>query len=157
MSKKKVKPPKDRGNVFLYGTIIFLVVFIIGGAIYVNKKQEAALDENATQATTAVTTATYNKEKKNEKKTEKATEAQTEAESKTEKQTSETTKPSLRIKVTIDTLKVRSKPSEDGEILDLVDEDDEFDVIKKEGDWYLINSGSGEGYVNAEFVTEVEQ
>lgn len=152
MSKKKVKPPKDRGNVFLYGTIIFLVLFIIGGAIYSNKMQEAKLDENATQSVAVTTKAAHNKEKK-EKTSEEKEEETTTAVATTEPTT---TAKSIRIKVVIDTLKVRSKPSEDGEIVDLVDEDDEFSVIKKEGKWYLINSGSGEGYVSADFVEEID-
>ena len=44
----------------------------------------------------------------------------------------------------------------DSMIYDLVEVGDEFEFIKKEGDWYQINYNGQTGYLNAEYVEEVE-
>lgn len=48
MSKKKVKAPKERGNGFLYGTIIFLVILFVIGAIITSRTANQPVDESVT-------------------------------------------------------------------------------------------------------------
>ena len=59
-------------------------------------------------------------------------------------------------KITVDTdvLNVRTEPSEDSEILDRLDENERYDVIKSQGDWIQIElDNDSVGYVSANYVT----
>ena len=55
MSKKKVKPPKEKGNGFLYGTIIFLVILFIVGAIITSRTTNKKVNESVTLEREVVT------------------------------------------------------------------------------------------------------
>ncbi len=61
-----------------------------------------------------------------------------------------------QICVTADTLTVRTDASQDAEALGLVDEGDIFEVISRNGEWIQIDYQGQTGYVNAEFVQDVE-
>ncbi|MCR5736553.1 MAG: SH3 domain-containing protein [Eubacterium sp.] len=61
-----------------------------------------------------------------------------------------------QIRITADTLTVRADASQDADTLGLVDEGDVFDVISRNGEWIQIEYQGQTGYVNAEFVQDVE-
>lgn len=51
-----------------------------------------------------------------------------------------------------DNLSVRSGPGFDEEVIGGIFKGDELEIIGREGDWFKINFGDGEGYVNAQYV-----
>ncbi|MCR5430740.1 MAG: SH3 domain-containing protein [Eubacterium sp.] len=107
--------------------------------------ESSQLDEDDTTVTTQAPTT---KKKVVEKKTEEVT---TEEET-----TEEETTSAGKLKVTTETINIRNKPSEDGELIAQAEYEDVFEIIKKEGDWYKINFNGTEGYVSAELVEEIE-
>lgn len=132
-------------NGMLYGIIFLLVVLIAAGAIIMSNMESSKVDEDATTVTTKAPTT---KQKKTEKKTEEAT---TEEET-----TEEETTSAGKLKVTTETLNIRSKPSEDGELVEQAEYDQELEIIKKEGDWYKIIYNGVEGYVKGDLVEEID-
>ena len=134
---------RRHSNGVLYGIIILLVLLITAGAIVMSNIESSKLEEADTTVTTAAPTT-----KKVEKKTEEAT---TEEET-----TEEETTSAGKLKVTTETLNIRSKPSENGDLVEQAEYDDVLEIIKKEGDWYKINYNGTEGYVSAELVEEID-
>lgn len=61
-----------------------------------------------------------------------------------------------KIKVTADTLLVRSQPSQDAEILGTLDQNDVLDAVSVSGEWITISFEGQTGYVSADFVETVE-
>lgn len=61
-----------------------------------------------------------------------------------------------KIKVTADTLLVRSQPSQDAEILGTLDQNDVLDAVSVSGEWIAISFEGQTGYVSADFVETVE-
>ena len=108
-----------------------------------NMETKKLEDANTTVTTVAPTT----KKKVVEEKTEEAT---------TEEETTEEETSAGKLKVTTETINIRSKPSEDGELIAQAEYDDVFEVIKKKGDWYQINFNGVKGYVSAELVEEID-
>ena len=134
---------RRHSNGVLYGIIILLVLLITAGAIVMSNIETKKLEEVDTTVTTAAPTT-----KKVEKKTEEAT---TEEET-----TEEETTSAGKLKVTTETLNIRSKPSESGDLVEQAEYDDVLEIIKKEGDWYKINYNGTTGYVSAELVEEID-
>lgn len=135
---------KRHSNGVLYTIIFLLVALITAGAIVMSNMETKKLEE----ADTTVTTVAPTTKKVVEKKTEEAT---TEEET-----TEEETTSAGKLKVTTETINIRSKPSEDGELIAQAEYDDVFEVIKKKGDWYQINFNGVKGYVSAELVEEID-
>ena len=81
--------------------------------------------------------------------TEEPTEEETKTEAATEK---EVPTLSQKIRITADTLTVRSDASQDAESLGLVDEGDVFEILSVKNEWIQISFEGQTGYVNAEFV-----
>ncbi len=106
--------------------------------------ESSKLDDTDTTVTTQAPTT---KEKKTEKKTEEAT---TEEET-----TEEETTSAGKVRVTTETINIRNKPSEDGELIAQAEYDDVFEIIKKDGDWYKIDFNGTKGFVSAELVEEI--
>ena len=139
---------RRHSNGVLYGIIFLLAAIITAGAIIMSSIESSKLDATDTTTTTqAPTTKEKKKETVKETKEEETTEEET---------TEEETTSAGRLKVTTETINIRNKPSEDGELIAQAEYDDVFEIIKKEGDWYKINFNGTEGYVSAEFVEEVE-
>ena len=137
---------RRHSNGMLYAVIIILVVLIAAGAIVMSNIESSKLEDAETTTTTQAPTTT--KKKVVEKKTEEAT---TEEET-----TEEETTSAGKLKVTTETINIRNKPSEDGELIAQAEYDDVFEIIKKEGDWYKIDFNGTKGYVSAELVEEVK-
>ena len=135
---------RRHSNGVLYIIIFLLVALITAGAIVMSNMETKKLEE----ADTTVTTVAPTTKKVVEKKTEEAT---TEEET-----TEEETTSAGKLKVTTETINIRSKPSEDGELIAQAEYDDVFEVIKKKGDWYQINFNGVKGYVSAELVEEID-
>jgi len=139
---------RRHSNGVLYGIIFLLAAIITAGAIIMSSIESSKLDATDTTTTTqAPTTKEKKKETVKETKEEETTEEET---------TEEETTSAGRLKVTTETINIRNKPSEDGELIAQAEYDDVFEIIKKEGDWYKINFNGTEGYVSAELVEEVE-
>ncbi len=136
---------RRHSNGVLYGIIFLLAALITAGAIIMSNIESSQLDEDDTTVTTQAPTT---KKKVVEKKTEEVT---TEEET-----TEEETTSAGKLKVTTETINIRNKPSEDGELIAQAEYEDVFEIIKKEGDWYKINFNGTEGYVSAELVEEIE-
>jgi uncharacterized protein YgiM (DUF1202 family) len=135
---------RRHSNGVLYIIIFLLVAIITAGAIVMSNMETKKLeDANTTVTTVAPTT----KKKVVEEKTEEAT---------TEEETTEEETSAGKLKVTTETINIRSKPSEDGELIAQAEYDDVFEVIKKKGDWYQINFNGVKGYVSAELVEEID-
>jgi uncharacterized protein YgiM (DUF1202 family) len=135
---------RRHSNGILYIIIFLLVALITAGAIVMSNMETKKLeDANTTVTTVAPTT----KKKVVEEKTEEAT---------TEEETTEEETSAGKLKVTTETINIRSKPSEDGELIAQAEYDDVFEVIKKKGDWYQINFNGVKGYVSAELVEEID-
>ncbi len=135
---------RRHSNGVLYIIIFLLVALITAGAIVMSNMETKKLeDANTTVTTVAPTT----KKKVVEEKTEEAT---------TEEETTEEETSAGKLKVTTETINIRSKPSEDGELIAQAEYDDVFEVIKKKGDWYQINFNGVKGYVSAELVEEID-
>lgn len=135
---------RRHSNGVLYIIIFLLVALITAGAIVMSNMETKKLeDANTTVTTVAPTT----KKKVVEEKTEEAT---------TEEETTEEETSAGKLKVTTETINIRSKPSEDGELIAQAEYDDVFEVIKKKGDWYQINFNGIKGYVSAELVEEID-
>ncbi|MBP5773097.1 MAG: SH3 domain-containing protein [Eubacterium sp.] len=135
---------KRHSNGVLYLIIFLLVALITAGAIVMSNMETKKLDE----ANTTLVVETTTKKKAVEKKTEEAT---TEDET-----TEEETTSAGKVKVTTETINIRSKPSENAELIAQAEYDDVFEVIKKQGDWYKINFNGTKGYVSAELVEEID-
>ena len=118
---------RRHSNGVLYIIIFLLVALITAGAIVMSNMET--------------------KKKVVEEKTEEAT---------TEEETTEEETSAGKLKVTTETINIRSKPSEDGELIAQAEYDDVFEVIKKKGDWYQINFNGVKGYVSAELVEEID-
>ena len=136
---------RRHSNGVLYGIIFLLAAIITAGAIVMSNIESSKLEATDTTVTTQAPTT-------KEKKTEKQTEEETTEEETTEEETTS----AGRLKVTTETLNIRSKPSEDGDLVEQAEYDDVLEIIKKEGDWYKINYNGTEGYVSAELVEEIE-
>ncbi len=136
---------RRHSNGMLYAVIIILVVLIAAGAIVMSNIESSKLEDAETTTTTQAPTT---KKKVVEKKTEEAT---TEEET-----TEEETTSAGKLKVTTETINIRNKPSESGELIAQAEYDDVFEIIKKEGDWYKIDFNGTKGYVSAELVEEVK-
>lgn len=134
---------RRHSNGVLYIIIFLLVALITAGAIVMSNMETKKLEE----ADTTVTTVAPTTKKVVEKKTEEAT---------TEEETTEEETSAGKLKVTTETINIRSKPSEDGELIAQAEYDDVFEVIKKKGDWYQINFNGVKGYVSAELVEEID-
>lgn len=135
---------RRHSNGVLYIIIFLLVAIITAGAIVMSNMETKKLeDANTTVTTVAPTT----KKKVVEEKTKEAT---------TEEETTEEETSAGKLKVTTETINIRSKPSEDGELIAQAEYDDVFEVIKKKGDWYQINFNGVKGYVSAELVEEID-
>ena len=135
---------RRHSNGVLYIIIFLLVALITAGAIVMSNMETKKLeDANTTVTTVAPTT----KKKEVEEKTEEAT---------TEEETTDEETSAGKLKVTTETINIRSKPSEDGELIAQAEYDDVFEVIKKKGDWYQINFNGVKGYVSAELVEEID-
>ena len=135
---------RRHSNGVLYIIIFLLVAIITAGAIVMSNMETKKLeDANTTVTTVAPTT----KKKVVEEKTEEVT---------TEEETTEEETSAGKLKVTTETINIRSKPSEDGELIAQAEYDDVFEVIKKKGDWYQINFNGVKGYVSAELVEEID-
>ena len=135
---------RRHSNGVLYIIIFLLVAIITAGAIVMSNMETKKLeDANTTVTTVAPTT----KKKVVEEKTEEAT---------TEEETTEEETSAGKLKVTTETINIRSKPSEDGELIAQAEYDDVFEVIKKKGDWYQIKFNGVKGYVSAELVEEID-
>ena len=135
---------RRHSNGVLYIIIFLLVAIITAGAIVMSNMETKKLeDANTTVTTVAPTT----KKKVVEEKTEEAT---------TEEETTEEETSAGKLKVTTETINIRSKPSEDGELIAQAEYDDVFEVIKKKGDWYQINFNGVKGYVSAELVEVID-
>ena len=135
---------RRHSNGVLYTIIIILVLLIAAGAIVMSNIESSKLEEEDTTVTTQVPTK------------KKVVEKETEEETTEEETTEEETTSAGRLKVTTETINIRNKPSEDGELIAQAEYDDIFEVIKKQGEWYKINFNGTEGYVSAELVEEVE-
>ena len=134
---------RRHSNGVLYIIIFLLVALITAGAIVMSNMETKKLED----ANTTVTTVAPTTKKAVEKKTEEAT---------TEEETTEEETSAGKLKVTTETINIRSKPSEDGELIAQAEYDDVFEVIKKKGDWYQINFNGVKGYVSAELVEEID-
>ena len=134
---------RRHSNGVLYIIIFLLVAIITAGAIVMSNMETKKLED----ANTTVTTVAPTTKKAVEKKTEEAT---------TEEETTEEETSAGKLKVTTETINIRSKPSEDGELIAQAEYDDVFEVIKKKGDWYQINFNGVKGYVSAELVEEID-
>lgn len=134
---------RRHSNGVLYIIIFLLVAIITAGAIVMSNMETKKLED----ANTTVTTVAPTTKKVVEKKTEEAT---------TEEETTEEETSAGKLKVTTETINIRSKPSEDGELIAQAEYDDVFEVIKKKGDWYQINFNGVKGYVSAELVEEID-
>ena len=135
---------RRHSNGVLYIIIFLLVAIITAGAIVMSNMETKKLEEANTTVTTVAPTT---KKKVVEEKTEEAT---------TEEETTEEETSAGKLKVTTETINIRSKPSEDGELIAQAEYDDVFEVIKKKGDWYQINFNGVKGYVSAELVEEID-
>ena len=135
---------RRHSNGVLYAVIIILVLLITAGAIVMSNIETKKLEE----ADTTVTTQAPTTKKVVEKKTEEVT---TEEET-----TEEETTSAGKLKVTTETLNIRSKPSEDGDLVEQAEYDQELEVIKKVGDWYKIKYNGVTGYVKGDLVEEIE-
>ena len=135
---------RRHSNGVLYAVIIILVVLIAAGAIIMSNIETKKLEEVDTTVTTQAPTT----KKVVEKKTEEAT---TEEET-----TEEETTSAGKLKVTTETLNIRSKPSEDGDLVEQAEYDQELEIIKKEGDWYKIKYNGVTGYVKGDLVKEID-
>lgn len=134
---------KRHSNGVLYIIIFLLVAIITAGAIVMSNMETKKLED----ANTTVTTLAPTTKKVVEKKEEATTEEET---------TEEETTSAGKVKVTTETINIRNKPSEDGELIAQAEYDDVFEVIKKQGDWYKINFNGTKGYVSAELVEEID-
>lgn len=139
---------RRHSNGVLYIIIILLVLLITVGAILMRNYEDKKINE----IDTTVETTTKKAEKKETKK-EKVTKEETTAEETT---TEEQTTSAGRLKVTTETINIRNKPSEDGDLIEQAEYDDILEIIKKEGDWYKINYNGTEGYVSGELVEEID-
>ena len=54
--------------------------------------------------------------------------------------------------VNVKTARIRSKAGEDGEIIDLLDYNDEVTITAEEGTWYKVKYGNKEGYISSTIV-----
>lgn len=135
---------RRHSNGVLYIIIFLLVALITAGAIVMSNMETKKLEDADTTVTTVAPTT---KKKVAEEKTEEAT---------TEEETTEEETSAGKLKVTTETINIRSKPSEDGELIAQAEYDDVFEVIKKKGDWYQINFNGVKGYVSAELVEEID-
>ena len=135
---------RRHSNGVLYAVIIILVLLITAGAIVMSNIETKKLEE----ADTTVTTQAPTTKKVVEKKTEEVT---TEEET-----TEEETTSAGKLKVTTETLNIRSKPSEDGDLVEQAEYDQELEIIKKSGDWYKIRYNGVTGYVTGDLVEEIE-
>ena len=84
-------------------------------------------------------------EKQEEKKEEKK-------EEKTEEKKSSESKVNKIAIVNVKTLRLRDKASTSGEIIDLLDYNDEITILAEEGTWYKVKYGNKEGYVDSSCV-----
>ena len=135
---------RRHSNGVLYIIIFLLVVLITVGAIVMRNYEEKKINE---VETTIEETTTKKQEIKKESKKEETT---------VEETTEETTTSAGKLKVTTETINIRNKPSEDGDLIAQAEYDDVFEIIKKEGDWYKIDFNGTQGYVSAELVEEID-
>ncbi len=136
---------RRHSNGVLYIVILLLVILIIVGAVLMRNFEDKKLEEAET--TIELTTETKETTKKKEVKEETTEEETTEE---------ETTTSAGKLKVTTETINIRNKPSEDGELIAQAEYDDIFEIVKKEGDWYKIDFNGTKGYVSAELVEEID-
>lgn len=93
-----------------------------------------------------------NTEKTTQKPTEKVTEEKTtqkETEAETEKETSYYD--TIAVSQVSDYVNVRKKPTTDSEIVGKIYNNCAATIIKKQGDWYKIESGNVKGYIKSEY------
>ena len=135
---------KRHSNGVLYIIIFVLVILITAGAILMRNFEEKKVND----AATTIETTTKKPETKKETKKEEETTVE-------ETTTEEETTSAGRIRITTETINIRNKPSEDGDLIAQAEINDEFDIIKKEGDWYKIDYNGEEAYVSAELVEEI--
>ena len=57
-----------------------------------------------------------------------------------------------KVKVTADTLMVRSAPSEDAQVLGTLDQDDTLDAVSISGGWVTIEFEGQQGYISSAYV-----
>lgn len=149
------------GNAIMYG-IIFVIAGIITIAAALNRTDKIAYVDESKLASTqresvAIKNSTTQKVAVSEtdaQTTAKAVETMTEPEVTQETETQTEQVAGMRIRVTADTLKVRSEASTDAEILGMVDMDEMFDVISQNGSWIEINYNGTKGFISSEF-TEI--
>ena len=135
---------RRHSNGVLYIIIFLLVALITAGAIVMSNMETHKLEATDTTVTAQPTT------------TKKAVEKKTEEVTTEEETTEEETTSAGKLKVTTETLNIRSKPSEDGDLVEQAEYDEVLEIIKKEGEWYKINYNGTEGYVSAELVEEID-
>ena len=134
---------RRHSNGVLYIIIVLLVLLIIAGAIIMRNFEDKKINE----VDTTIETTTKKPETTKETKQEETT---------VEETTEEATTSAGKLKVTTETLNIRSKPSENGDLVEQAEYDDILEIIKKEGDWYKIEYNGTTGYVSAELVEEVD-
>ncbi|MCR5704715.1 MAG: SH3 domain-containing protein [Eubacterium sp.] len=151
-------------------TMMYILIFAIASVItilaavqrdddiaYVDEKQLAASSTEAIEIANGESVKVAAKEETVEtteaaklpETTEEPTEEETKTEAATEK---EVPTLSQKIRITADTLTVRSDASQDAESLGLVDEGDVFEILSVKNEWIQISFEGQTGYVNAEFV-----
>ena len=156
-------------------TMMYILIFAIASVItilaavqrdddiaYVDEKQLAASSTEAIEIANGESVKVAAKEETVETVVDETTEAAklpetteepTEEETKTEAATEkEVPTLSQKIRITADTLTVRSDASQDAESLGLVDEGEVFEILSVKNEWIQISFEGQTGYVNAEFV-----
>lgn len=139
---------RRHSNGFLYGIIFLLATLITVGAVVSKNINTVTVKETKMVVQSVAVT------KQPDQKVAATSQETTSEENTTiEETTTEEETTSLgTAKVTTETLMVRDEPSEDGEVIGQADQDQEFEILGKKGDWLKIDFDGQEGYINSEFV-----
>lgn len=154
------------GNTIMY-TAIFVMASVITIAAAANRTDKIAyVDESQMVSTAKESVDMKNSENPKVAATETSTEETTEqvttavqetetteAENTTEAETQEVVK---RVKITADSLNVRSEASTESEAIGSAMMDQEFEVVSQSSDWIQIKFDDKNGFIKAEFAEFVE-
>lgn len=153
--RKEQQMKKRKMTIAGLGTIIILLVIIIIIAASCSARRDEEVDTKENVETTILGMPT-------EENTEAVTNSQSttsiESTSENVNTTGETESISASdgdtIKYTTDTVNIRRKPSEDSDILEVLEKNEKVVVIGVEGEWTQVEWGDIKGYISSEFLKD---
>lgn len=169
---------KLKANLYRHGnTIMYVVIFVMASLItiaaaanrtenivYVDEStlassesveiKNSSTDKVAATETGEETVTETGEEKTTENGERAATEPETTQQMESEPQTEPVSV--TKVKVTADTLIVRTEPSAESDMIGTINMDDVYEVVSQTGEWIEINYDGNKGYINSQF-TEIAE